>query len=248
MKIQDIYCIVRDMSTIYGFSKSALDRPTRIKHSASEGVFVYADMSGPLRYSHSLSIKSKIKIISPVISLLFSCRPPAIGRFVITRRINAINRMIGGGARSHIFIKRLKGIIPPFTDAYSNSAIIGIIDFIWIIASALYPNPCFIFRSTLHAMRGITGIAVRTALRSSFVQRAPQNRAFIPALATTKPVRSMIHVTEPKDSPFSEFFPSKFKSFSGHNIVLNLLYNYSFYHKGITNANQFTYKGLNYGC
>lgn len=116
-------------------------------HSFEDHGGRYAKFIGPLSDGLGYSKMLNASVVTPVVVLLFSGRPAAIVRRVVTIIINAVNAVATGTfrARAHVLAEGFKAI-PPWADLYTPCAVVNIIRRGWVAAPPPHLNPDLIDR------------------------------------------------------------------------------------------------------
>lgn len=146
---------------IYRLGESAFDSPVTLGDAPPKRSKGYAGLSCPLREGMCLSAERQQAIIAAVVLLLSPCSPTAIIRSVIRIIIDSVKCAFPWGARTHICIKGLKAIAPPFTDANSPSAIVMVHVVFRVIASSFHVIPHCILNAIRETVTGAKSLGNR---------------------------------------------------------------------------------------
>lgn len=110
-------------------------------------------VTGPFCDGHGSAVKGNVSAPGSVGALLLASSPSAVSRFVMSRSIDSIERMMLRWLWPHIVIKRDKGIRPPITHSDSDCAIPFIVDELGrSVAASFSSTPCGIFWRVTHPM------------------------------------------------------------------------------------------------
>ena len=117
-----------------------------------------AQLVSPLSGSLSLAADSYHAIVAAIVLLLFLSRPAAVLGFIVSARINSINRMLLRGALAHIGNKVLERF-PSLAYGDAFRTVFAIARDIFILAALTHIDPNMIFARIRKTVRGIAGDA-----------------------------------------------------------------------------------------
>ena len=133
---------------------------------------------------------------SHIVHLLSLRRPSTISRFVMSIGVNAVNRMLRRGPRSHVGIEGTEVVTPSFAHRYPSAAVVMKNFRVRVVAPLDHARPYPVFARRLfidaESMRGVAfrdafNRQTSTRLRMSVAEICLLHRGVLAAFAPTQP-------------------------------------------------------------
>lgn len=165
-----------------------------------QSLVVDAGSVSPLGKRFGFSVESNMDIEARVVALLFTHRPAAIIRRVISVIVNSVNAVPFAGAKSHISNKIFK-LRPSLTNFNAAPKVRRVSGMIYRTPDQ-HPGPYFVFIGFTHAVRALgLAITLRRDLFAKTTARFGQPVSnplciydfFVPALAFAQIVALLMH-------------------------------------------------------
>lgn len=120
--------------------KSIMSTPS-VPHSCVQPSVWDADSLGPLHQCQRFAVVRQQSVVSAIVGLCLACRPSAVLRRVVSRRIESVYAVGRTWARPHVIGKRLKRFAPPLADLYPPASIVLIRLMCWAVTACQHVLP-----------------------------------------------------------------------------------------------------------
>lgn len=201
----DRVCVLNDLEHPKSFSRHVspilennkrrlnclAERPPKVVHATAHQLCVNHEFVAPFGNCLSASTISNSPVVAPVVGLPLCCCPSAVTRFVITVRVDSVERT-SVRSRSHVRKEIGERLSPSVADANSATTIGAIARLTFVLASRSHRLPGAVF--TGRASRCVSMLALgnssrTTAIRAiSVLQCLPGDLTLCAALAATEPI------------------------------------------------------------
>lgn len=176
-------------------SQDALKRPLK-RQPRSQRFVGYANDRGPLADRVRPAIEGQVMVPPRVVVLIGACRPSTIVRRIRTVVINAVERVVRRGTRTHVANKG-RELVPRLADDDPARPIVGEVLHPGIMATAFHSLPHAVFFRARAAMRSgaaafLFSVQAAATPRPCATQRGSSDGRQLPALATTTPVQLIV--------------------------------------------------------
>ena len=188
-----------------GSRESLFDRPSDMDTSIVNA-FANTEAPTPLCNRASFAIDGNEMIVTAVVRLFIVINPSAIIRFVITRIVDALNRVTWRRLWPHIGVKSIE-LLPAFTNPNAAASVKRILTSIRVLASLFHSAPGIVFWRIAFPMRFVSRrklfTAETTTTQGSLTyESASLMSADRATIATANPVRcSVMGVRKSNHSP-----------------------------------------------
>lgn len=156
-------------------------------NAISKSAQAYTKLPGPFGQGKGFPVIGDKVVVAPVVGLFKKGRPSAIVWLIVAIIVDAIYRMFGGRARSHIRIERLVGFKPSFANADTAAAITTPILALSVCTSGNHFAPNVVFGNLVKPVDFISRWLTPTAFRRAVLEAVSMHGPFGSALATAKP-------------------------------------------------------------
>lgn len=167
------------------------ERPASLK-APTNGLLRYPHDLSPFCHPQVLSVPAQETLVSFISRLLPCSRPAAVVGRVALRIVDAINRVLRGRARAHVFEKCFERGFPLRADRNPARSIAAIGRFFGIVAALKHVSPNSILTDLVHSVLGIAQpnsfpLKAPAASRGSINQTTRTNDDSFPAGTVTQP-------------------------------------------------------------
>lgn len=131
-------------------------------------------------------------------ALLMPCCPIAIGRFIVSRIVNAVYAVLWRWPFAHVLQKHCKGFSPTHADLNSERPVSRVTRVCGVRASSLHRTPCYVSRRALSFVccvpmgaisnRGHVSLVAAAAFAETQAEVGELEGFFSAALASAKPI------------------------------------------------------------
>ncbi len=167
-------------------SQRTFDRPAK-PHALQQGVRFHSPNVRPLGKTSRRPLECQQVVFPTVSALLGACCPAAILRAVVAIVVDAINRMLRGGASPHVQEKHCE-VFPSIADSDAASTVVHVLGRGRVAATGAHPLPDDVLRCTAQAVNRTCLAARSTVAAFSTAQIACAHKTFRSARTTTKPI------------------------------------------------------------
>ena len=160
---------------------------------------------------------------SRVRDLLAPRRPAAVSRLIRAGLIRVpVERMVPGWLRPHVYQERLEAVYPSPADRNAATAVIAVLGCVRVQAPALHRTPGAVLGSQGAAVGAGRAGAIPTKTPTRDDQRSPErgnsHEGLPAAIAGTKPIATLRHVSDHKESP--EALAREVREVSRHSRII----------------------------
>ena len=178
-------------------TQSGSNRPSTPKASMNVSNRYSCDLRPPCR-RHTLFLQGENGVVSFIGCLLLSARPVAVLFGIAFLVVEAVQRVLRGGTRPHVFVERLEGILPLRAHGNAAPSIPAVGGILKISAALVHLIPYRVFGALTHPVFGKVTPSyflihffpeAATAFRVSAAQGTRTNDNAISTGTTTQPAR-----------------------------------------------------------